>query len=118
MTPPEKGNLPRLEKHFYQGHAVIFWTNTIEERARGWLTPLFHSTFREIMLHAAAREDLFCPAYCLMPDHLHLVTNPRDGRIKEFTGQLKAVSAKAIVRADSRFVFTETDKGRQVWQES
>jgi|SRR5256885_1487795 len=43
---------------------------------------------------------------------------PRDGRIKEFTGHLKAVSAKAIVRANSRFVFPETDKGHQVWQES
>jgi REP element-mobilizing transposase RayT len=53
-----------------------------------------------------------------MLDHLHLITNPRDGRIKEFTGQLKAVSAKAMVRANSRFVLTETDKGRQVWQES
>jgi putative transposase len=26
-----------------------------------------------MMLHAAAREGLVCPAYCLMPDHLHLV---------------------------------------------
>ncbi len=25
------------------------------------------------MLHAAAREHLYCPAYCLMPDHLHLL---------------------------------------------
>jgi hypothetical protein len=25
------------------------------------------------MLHAAAREGLFCPVYCLMPDHLHFV---------------------------------------------
>ena len=25
------------------------------------------------MLHTAAREGLVCPAYCLMPDHLHLV---------------------------------------------
>jgi putative transposase len=25
------------------------------------------------MLHAAARSQLLCPAYCLMPDHLHLV---------------------------------------------
>ena len=25
------------------------------------------------MLHAAVREQLFCPAYCLMPDHLHLI---------------------------------------------
>ena len=54
--------------------------------------------------------------YVLMPDHFHLIANPRDGRIKEFTGQLKAVSAKAIVRINSRF--PETDKGYQVWQES
>ena len=73
MTPPRKGKLPRLEKHHYQGHAAVFWTNTLEERARGWLTPGFHTTFRELMLHAAAREQLVCPAYCLMPDHLHLL---------------------------------------------
>jgi REP element-mobilizing transposase RayT len=73
MTPPLKGKLPRLERHRYQGHAVVFWTNTLEQRACGWLTPLFHATFRELMLHAAAREQLLCPAYCLMPDHLHLI---------------------------------------------
>jgi len=73
MTPPHKGKLPRLERHHYQGHAVVFWTNTLEKRARGWLTSAFHATFRELMLHTAAREHLFCPAYCLMPDHLHLV---------------------------------------------
>jgi putative transposase len=73
VATPRKGKLPRLEKHRYQGHAVVFWTNTLEERARGWLTPAFHATFRQLMLHAAAREHLFCPAYCLMPDHLHLL---------------------------------------------
>jgi REP element-mobilizing transposase RayT len=62
-----------LERHLYQGHAVIFWTNTLEARARGWLTPAFHAIFREMLLHASAREHLFCPVYCLMPDHLHLV---------------------------------------------
>jgi len=56
--------------------------------------------------------------YVLMPDHFHLIANPRDGRIQEFTGQLKAVSAKAIVRINTRFDFAETDKGHQVWQES
>jgi len=25
------------------------------------------------MLHAAFREKVWCPTYCLMPDHLHLV---------------------------------------------
>jgi hypothetical protein len=25
------------------------------------------------MLHAIVRENLLCPAYCLMPDHIHLM---------------------------------------------
>ncbi|HXR48643.1 MAG TPA: hypothetical protein VN784_14505 [Candidatus Limnocylindrales bacterium] len=33
----------------------------------------FHCGFRELLLHAAAREGLLCPAYCLMPDHIHLL---------------------------------------------
>src|SRR5947208_14813343 len=73
MIPPHKGKLPRLGRHHYQGHAVVFCTNTLQERARGWLTPAIQATFRELMLHAAAREQLFCPADCLMPDHLHLI---------------------------------------------
>lgn len=72
MAPVRKGHLPRLERAHYQGDAMVFWTLTLEEKARGWLTPAFHQTFREMMLHTAAREGLFCPCYCLMPDHLHL----------------------------------------------
>jgi putative transposase len=68
-----KGYLPRLARPYYQGHAIVFWTNTLDDRARGWLTPAFHQTFRELMLHASARYALYCPVYCLMPDHLHLV---------------------------------------------
>ena len=30
-------------------------------------------------------------AYVVMPDHVHLVCNPRDGRIKEFMGALKGM---------------------------
>ena len=30
-------------------------------------------------------------AYVLMPDHTHLIVNPKDGRIKEFTGKLKSL---------------------------
>jgi putative transposase len=43
------------------------------DRRVGWLTRLLHQTFRELMLHAAARQRLMCPIYCLMPDHIHLV---------------------------------------------
>ena len=69
----QKDNLPRLLRHHYQGHAVVMWTLTMEHRATGWLNELFHLRFRELMLHAAVREKVWCPTYCLMPDHLHLV---------------------------------------------
>jgi len=65
--------LPRLRREFYQADAVVFWTLPVAHRSRGWLSESFHAAFREMMLHTAAREGLFCPAYCLMPDHLHLV---------------------------------------------
>ena len=69
----QKDNLPRLLRHHYQGHAVAMWTVTIEHRAVGWLNELFHLRFRELMLHVAVREKVWCPTYCLMPDHLHLI---------------------------------------------
>jgi len=43
------------------------------QRRVGWLNEAFHAAFREMMLHAGAREGLLCPAYCLMSDHLHFV---------------------------------------------
>ncbi len=57
-------------------------------------------------------------AYVLMPDHFHLISNPRDGRIREFARDLKSQAAKAIVKATSRFIFPETEEGRRVWQQS
>jgi REP element-mobilizing transposase RayT len=65
--------LPRLARQYYQADAVIHWTMPVAHHQRGWLSDGFHSSFRELVLHTAAREGLLCPAYCLMPDHLHLV---------------------------------------------
>jgi len=65
--------LPRLARKYYQGNAVVHWTLPIAQCQSGWLNEAFHSTFREMLLHAAARESLLCPTYCLMPDHIHLV---------------------------------------------
>jgi hypothetical protein len=70
---PRVHYLPRLSPEFYRGDAVVHWTLTIFDRTTGWLNDGFHLRFREVMLHAAAREGLFCAAYCLMPDHIHLI---------------------------------------------
>ncbi len=66
-------HLPRLPRPYYQAFAVVHWTITLEPRAQGWLDASFHAHFRELLLHASAREGLFCPTYVLMPDHLHLL---------------------------------------------
>jgi len=79
LSPPPRDPLnrsfylPRLPREYYQGDAVIHWTLTTLDRGQGWLTPLLHHKFRELVLHTAAREGLVCPIYCLMPDHVHLV---------------------------------------------
>src|SRR5690606_21246967 len=65
--------LQRLPREYYQADAVVHWTMPIAMRGTGWLNEAFHAHFREIMLHTAARENLFCPTYCLMPDPIHLV---------------------------------------------
>ena len=65
-------HLPRLDPRHYRGFAAVLWTITFERRTVGWLDPSFHAAFRELLLHVAAREQLYCPAYVLMPDHIHL----------------------------------------------
>jgi REP element-mobilizing transposase RayT len=62
-------------------------------------------------------------AYVVMPDHTHLIVNPRDGDIQRFTGALKTLSAKRIVdiTGDARFIRETPDADgciHQVWQES
>ena len=73
MATFSQSKLPRLESAWYHSRAAVFWTHTIEHRATGWLSPEFHSRFREILLHTCARHSLACPAYVIMPDHWHLV---------------------------------------------
>lgn len=68
-----RGYLPRLAAGHYRGRAIVLWTHTVAKRATGWLDDRFHAAFREIMLHAAVREQLLCPVYTLMPDHARWV---------------------------------------------
>jgi len=56
---PRTYALPRLPRAYYQGDAIVHWTLPVFDRATGWLSDSFHALFRELMLHAAAREGLF-----------------------------------------------------------
>jgi REP element-mobilizing transposase RayT len=46
---------------------------TIAGRQRGWLNHPFHDDFRALLGTSALQYNIAIPAYCLMPDHLHLL---------------------------------------------
>jgi putative transposase len=73
MSNPDLHYLPRLERPAYQGFAAVHWNMTVLPPIHGWLDERFHRDFRELLLHTGTRERVFCPAYCLMPDHLHFM---------------------------------------------
>ncbi|NCQ26204.1 MAG: hypothetical protein GW802_02035 [Armatimonadetes bacterium] len=66
-------HLPRLDRAYYQGLAIVDWHMSMVDRATGWLTSGFHTRFREILLHSVCRYLVICPVYCLMPDHMHFL---------------------------------------------
>lgn len=69
----EHKNLPRLDSSAYQGYAIVHWSFSIKHRRTGWLTDDFYQAFREILIHGLGRYEAACAAFCLMPDHAHLL---------------------------------------------
>jgi REP element-mobilizing transposase RayT len=60
-------------------------------------------------------------AFVLMPDHFHLIVNPRDGKIREWTGTLKSLTAQRLIEISSpnQFLRSSSDESKhQAWQES
>ena len=66
----------------------MFWTHTTDCRKKFKLNPALHFCFREILLHTCHRYQLAVPLYCIMPDHIHLLSIG----LQESSDQLKATS--------------------------
>lgn len=73
MAKRDRDYLKRLPPEWYLGQAYVHWSLTMENRATGWLVPIFYYKFREILTHATFRFGFCCPIYCCMPDHIHLL---------------------------------------------
>ena len=61
--------------------------------------------------------------YVVMPDHFHLIVNPRDGDIQGFSGALKSLGAKKLIELTGGRMFllevpAHDGSLHQVWQES
>ena len=96
--------LKRLPPEFYRGQACVHWSLTMEDRKTGWLTPIFHYQFRELLTHTMFRYGICCPVFCLMPDHFHMlwlgILDSADQRVamKFLRSQLNLVLQKQHVR--------------------
>ena len=103
--------------------ALHFVTGTLLNRI-----PIFKradccETFFEILGKLLHEWPAKLISYVTMPDHIHLIVNPRDGDIKGFCGALKSIAAQKIVAvtSDPRFLRDHPDTDgstHQVWQES
>jgi hypothetical protein len=96
----EHDYLRRLPPEYYRGQAYVHWSMTMDDRKTGWLVPMFHCKFREILTHAMFRCGLCCPIYCWMPDHIHLLWiglldgSDQRNAVKFFRTQLNPVLEK------------------------
>lgn len=102
---------------------MVHWTLPIARRATGWLTDIFHARFRETMLHAAAREALLCPVYCLMPNHIHLTwmglrydTDQRNGMSFLRTHLRSALAPHRFQHQPHDHVLSETERHKNAFQ--
>jgi REP element-mobilizing transposase RayT len=103
-------NLPGA-LHFVTGNSLNRW--------RIFTDPACCKVFLEELRLLSQRWPSKLIAFVVMPDHFHLISNPRDGRIKEFIGELKSFAAKRIVEVSDQFQFSHSEKdGHKVWQES
>ena len=102
------GHLPRLGPEFYRGRAIVHWTLAIQNRSVGWLNALSHARFRELLAHALFRQSLACAAYCLMPDHAHLIWLGRS----EASDQHKAM---AFLRGELNRLLAPLELQKQVY---
>jgi len=116
--------LPRLQGFNYRGRHCYFLTFCTYKRRATLLDRSVASMVVMQILRAAARFEFAVPAYCLMPDHVHLLMEGRSERsdlrrfikrAKQSSGQRYAVAANGSLWQDSYYdhvVRPEEDLGR------
>src|SRR5438105_14678695 len=102
--------------------ALHFVTGAVRDRLPIFQQQAACQAFLEECQRLRNESECKLIAFVVMPDHFHLIVNPRDGKIREWTGALKSLSANRLIEmAPGRFLKRETDADgcrHQVWQES
>ena len=74
--------------------------------------------FLEELRALRQKRDSRLICFVIMPDHFHLIVNPRDGDIQGWIGELKSQSARRLVEINRAGLFGTAEGENQVWQES
>ena len=101
--------------------ALHFVTGNVVDRRKIFRREDACVAFIEICQRLRVEREGKLVAFVLMPDHFHLVVNPRDGKIKECIGALKSLSARRLIELFPVGMFLKEQQGdseNQVWQES
>ncbi len=97
--------------------ALHFVTGNVQARKSIFTKDSAAIAFYEELQELKTKREAKIIAHVVMPDHIHLVVNPRDGDIRSWTGALKSLSAKRIIPLFPSADFSRVDENK-VWQES
>jgi len=93
-------------------------TGNVDKRRRIFKSDTNCIAFLEELRAVRQRHESKLICFVIMPEHFHLVTNPRDGDIQTWVGELKSFSAKSLVQLAPPKFFQKQNGDNQVWQES
>ena len=97
--------------------ALHFVTANVNDRRPVFRRAEACRAFLEELQNLKHRRECKVVAFVVMPDHVHLVVNPRDGRILEWTGALKSLAARRLTGVWPKSFFFKPGFPPQVWQE-
>ena len=98
--------------------ALHFVTGNVHKRLPVFKNEFACLAFMEECQNLKIKRECKLVAFVIMPDHIHLIVNPRDGNIREWIGSLKSLSAKHLVKISPKNLFLKNNGENQVWQES
>ena len=74
--------------------------------------------FLEELQNLKTKRECKIVAFVIMPDHIHLIANLRDGKVRKWTGALKSLTARRLIEIAPPDCFRKNESENQFWQES
>src|SRR5687768_2158774 len=98
--------------------ALHYVTGNVDQRREIFRQEANCIAFLEELQSLRKKREAKLICFVVMPDHFHLIVNPRDGDIQAWTGALKSLTAKRLTQINPAGLFTKSTEENQVWQES